>query len=61
MEKQGDRDVNYVSHILNIIDVGIHLVDQEGVTVFYNHKMAEIDGLPGEDVLGKKYSTFTLP
>jgi arginine utilization regulatory protein len=39
--------------LLNIVDVGVHLIDQDGITVFYNDKMAEIDGLGREQVLGK--------
>jgi len=39
--------------ILNIINVGVHLVDRQGITVFYNETMANIDGLGREQVLGK--------
>lgn len=39
--------------ILNHIDVGIHLVDSRGATVFYNQTMAEIDGIDPEHALGK--------
>lgn len=44
--------------ILSIINVGVHLVDKEGITVFYNETMANIDGLSREQVLGK--SIFQL-
>ncbi|KIL35519.1 sigma-54-dependent transcriptional regulator variant [Cohnella kolymensis] len=43
----------FFEKILSIVDVGVHLVDQEGITVFYNDKMAEIDGLDRAQVLGK--------
>lgn len=39
--------------ILNIIDAGVHLVDKQGITVFYNEMMANIDGLSQDQVLGK--------
>jgi arginine utilization regulatory protein len=39
--------------ILNIINVGVHLVDKQGETVFYNETMANIDGLSRQQVLGK--------
>lgn len=39
--------------ILNIINVGVHVVDRQGETVFYNETMAGIDGLKREEVLGK--------
>ncbi|WP_274362178.1 sigma-54 interaction domain-containing protein [Paenibacillus thermotolerans] len=43
-----------LERMLNMIDIGVHLIDREGVTVFYNEKMAEIDGLQREDVIGRK-------
>lgn len=39
--------------MLNLLDVGVHLINDEGITVFYNDKMAETDGLQREQVLGK--------
>ncbi len=39
--------------ILNSIDEGIHVVDHEGKTIFYNHRGATIDGFDPEEVLGK--------
>ncbi|GEN35890.1 sigma-54 interaction domain-containing protein [Aneurinibacillus danicus] len=44
--------------LLGIINVGIHLVDREGTTVFFNETMAEIDGLDRKDVIGQ--SVFDL-
>ncbi|RAP76028.1 sigma-54 interaction domain-containing protein [Paenibacillus montanisoli] len=44
---------DYFEHILNTVDVGVHFIDRAGNTVFYNDKMAEIDGLDREQVLGK--------
>ncbi|MGM9987947.1 MAG: sigma-54 interaction domain-containing protein [Bacillaceae bacterium] len=39
--------------ILNSIDEAIHVVDENGVTIFYNHNAAEMDGMKQEEVLGK--------
>lgn len=39
--------------VLNIVHVGVHVVDKNGTTVFYNETMAEIDGMEREKVLGK--------
>lgn len=39
--------------ILNEIDVGVHVVNEEGRTTFYNKKMAQIEGMDYEDVLDK--------
>jgi arginine utilization regulatory protein len=43
----------YFEKILNMVDVGVHLLNAEGITVFYNDKMAEMDGFQREQVLGK--------
>lgn len=39
--------------ILGAIDEGIHAVDERGITIFYNHVAAQLDGLKEEEVLGK--------
>lgn len=39
--------------ILDEINVGVHVVDEEGKTIIYNKKMAEIEGMNYEDVLDK--------
>jgi len=39
--------------ILGAIDEGIHVVDANGITIFYNHVAAKLDGLTPEEVLGK--------
>ncbi|SDW38120.1 arginine utilization regulatory protein [Marininema mesophilum] len=38
--------------VLHCIDEGIHVVDSEGFTVFYNHVAANLDGLPQKEVMG---------
>ncbi|UOQ92400.1 sigma 54-interacting transcriptional regulator [Halobacillus shinanisalinarum] len=39
--------------ILSSIDEGIHAVDENGVTIFYNHIASKLDGLERKEVLGK--------
>lgn len=39
--------------ILETIDEGIHAVDENGYTIFYNHVAAKHDGLARDEVLGK--------
>lgn len=39
--------------LLEFIQTGVHLINKDGITLFYNQKMAEIDGLNQEHVLGK--------
>lgn len=39
--------------ILGSIDEGIHAVDPEGITIFYNQVAARLDGLDPEEVVGR--------
>lgn len=55
MSEQNDYGTNYFEKMLNIIDVGVHLIDNKGITVFYNDKMAETDGFNRDQVLGKNF------
>ncbi|RXI96690.1 PAS domain S-box protein [Anaerobacillus alkaliphilus] len=41
--------------VLNLVHVGVHVVDKNGHTVFYNQTMAEIDGMNRENVIGKPF------
>lgn len=45
--------VEMLKAILGTIDEGIHVVDANGISIFYNHVAAELDGLTAEEVLGK--------
>jgi arginine utilization regulatory protein len=53
MSGQNGDGSNYFEKMLNIIDVGVHLIDNKGITIFYNDKMAETDGFNREQVIGK--------
>ncbi|RXT04274.1 sigma-54-dependent Fis family transcriptional regulator [Ammoniphilus sp. CFH 90114] len=53
MEKTWKQWTSQFEWILNIINVGVHMVDKQGETVFYNETMAGIDGLKREEVLGR--------
>lgn len=39
--------------ILEAIDEGIHVVDEQGYTIYYNRIAAQLDGLKQKEVLGK--------
>lgn len=39
--------------IVNVIDSGIHVINHEGITIIYNEKMAEIEGMVAQNVIGK--------
>jgi arginine utilization regulatory protein len=45
-----------IEQALNCIDEGLHVVDKEGKTIYYNNAIAEIDGLSREQVLNRKVS-----
>lgn len=47
------KDKEILHAILSTIDEGIHAVDANGVSIFYNHVAAKLDGLEGEEILGK--------
>lgn len=50
--------------VLNQVDQGVHIVDCEGITIFYNQTAAEVEGLQPADVIGKHvlqvYPSLTL-
>lgn len=43
-----------IEAIIQNIDVGIHVVDENGTTVIYNQAMADMEGLQINDVVGKR-------
>ena len=45
--------VEMLQAILGAIDEGIHVVDADGISIFYNHVAARMDGLTPDEVLGK--------
>ncbi|WDL95129.1 sigma-54 interaction domain-containing protein [Alicyclobacillus sp. ALC3] len=49
------KEVNeqWLTAILDTIDEGIHAVDIDGVTIFYNGAAARMDGLSAADVIGR--------
>jgi arginine utilization regulatory protein len=51
---QIDNFESILHSIVDVIDIGIHIIDKEGSTIIYNKKMAEIEGMSSQDVLGKK-------
>lgn len=53
MEGQDINMLEMLYAILGSIDEGIHAVNRDGVTVFYNHAAGQLDGLIPEEVIGK--------
>lgn len=44
-----------IEELIKLIDTGVYVVDQDGVGMFYNDAMADIEQINVEDVLGKKF------
>lgn len=43
--------------LMNLLDTGVYVVDTEGVGIFYNEAMADLEQIEVADVVGKKFST----
>ncbi|SIT04939.1 sigma-54 interaction domain-containing protein [Alicyclobacillus vulcanalis] len=47
---------------LDALDEGVHAVDANGVTVYYNRKMADMEAMSRQDVMGRRIDdVFTFP
>lgn len=64
-----ELDATLLEAILGAIDEGIHVVNRQGITIFYNRPAATLDGLEAAEVVGKhvlevfpslSYDTSTL-
>lgn len=42
--------------LINLIDIGVYVVDADGVGIFYNQAMADMEQIHIEDVVGKEFS-----
>ncbi|MGM0873199.1 MAG: sigma-54 interaction domain-containing protein [Bacillota bacterium] len=51
LEKLGFQTI--LNTLVDVIDIGVHIIDQDGRTIVYNEKMAKIEGMSSKDVLGK--------
>ncbi|MBN6188885.1 sigma 54-interacting transcriptional regulator [Aneurinibacillus sp. BA2021] len=48
------QKIKIYEFILNQLNEGIHVIDEEGVSIIYNEKMSEIEAMKKESVLGKR-------
>lgn len=53
---QAEEYKDILETLINLIDAGIYIVDADGVGIFYNQKMAEMEQIHIEDVMGKSFS-----
>ncbi|WP_232697665.1 sigma-54 interaction domain-containing protein [Brevibacillus daliensis] len=48
--------------ILDALNEGVHVINQDGTSIIYNRKMAELESMKKEEVLGKKlWDVFQFP
>lgn len=43
-----------LKYLIDNLDIGIHIVDNSGATIYYNEAMAQVEGIKKEDAIGKK-------
>jgi arginine utilization regulatory protein len=53
MEQDAREMVEMLKAILSSIDEGIHAVDRDGITIYYNDAAAKLDGLDPQEVIGR--------
>lgn len=53
-----DNIESILTCLINNLDEGIHIVDNEGKTIYYNEAMGKMEGLKTEEVMGKKVSEY---
>ncbi len=44
-----------IEELIKLMEEGVYIVDRDGVGVFYNDSMAEIEQISVSDVVGKEY------
>lgn len=49
-----EQENRWLKTVLDAINEGVHMTNEEGVTVFYNHACEKFEGLNREEVVGKK-------
>ena len=55
MEMNENRYRLILEELLGLLDEGVYIVDENGVGIFYNDSMAEIERINVADVVGKEY------
>ncbi|WP_353854534.1 sigma 54-interacting transcriptional regulator [Bacillus sp. Bos-x628] len=53
-----ENEIDLYKKMLDLIDVGVHAIDENGNTIVYNKKMMEIESLKRSDVLHKNVLDF---
>ena len=53
MNEEGYKKI--IDALISLIDSGVYIVDQDGVGIFYNAAMEELEQISKEDVIGKEF------
>ncbi|MEB1807499.1 MAG: sigma 54-interacting transcriptional regulator [Bacillaceae bacterium] len=57
-----EKLLKMLTTVIQELDVGIHVVDNNGETILYNHKMSAIESMNAQDVIGKNIrDVFQFP
>ncbi|MFV8829224.1 sigma-54 interaction domain-containing protein [Alkalihalobacterium sp. APHAB7] len=57
-----DKLIKILTTVIQELDVGIHVVNKNGETILYNHKMSAIESMNAQDVTGKNIrDVFQFP
>ncbi|MCL6625999.1 sigma-54 interaction domain-containing protein [Alicyclobacillus shizuokensis] len=60
--RAAEQRLELLEAVLDGLEEGVHVVDADGVTVYYNQKMADIEAMRPQDVLGRSIEdVFTFP
>ena len=56
-----NRDYKLIlERLLDIMDEGVYIVDSDGVGIFYNKAMSDVEQITMSDVIGKEYHKACL-
>ena len=53
MNAEGYKKI--IEELIKLIDAGVYVVDQDGIGLFYNRAMADMEQINMEDVMGKEF------
>ncbi len=53
MDAEGYKKI--IEELIKLIDAGVYVVDQDGIGMFYNGAMADMEQINIEDVVGKEF------
>jgi len=52
------KDKQLLETLIDNLEEGIQIVDKDGITLYYNDKMSNMEGLKKDQVIGKRFNQF---